>query len=316
MRMVADVFHLRGRIHGSSGHVARVFQAHQGSLRIVINLRPDDRLDLLPRQNPVFSPGHSGHAPGNRRHRRQLIQIHVAPLFANHFVAVMGPYFNADEVPHAPRGNKQRRLFPKNLRRPPLQSVDRRIFAVNVIPDLRLGHRPSHLRRRPRNRVAPQVHYPRRNFPAVRQLIRIHPLIPLCHRVTHILLMFVRDLLFMSALTLTPSERPLCQNVVIPHVLYLLCPTPILSFREQRGICFSLPSPLCQFFFFPHSAFLRFLEPPCIFFSCFRLSYLKSSTNTSFETLSLSGASRTTLPFRSTKPADANGSNRPASTTP
>src|SRR5260370_840256 len=188
MRMVADIFQLRRRIDRSSRHVARVFQAHQCGLRIVINLRPDHRLDLLPRQNPVFPPGHSRHAAGNRRHRRQLIQIHVAALFANHFVAVMRPHLDGDEIPHAARGHKQRRLFPENLRRALLQLVDRRVFSVNVVANLGLRHRPPHLRRRPRHGIAPQIHHSRRHPPRLRNLIRIHPLIPLRHRVTHILL--------------------------------------------------------------------------------------------------------------------------------
>src|SRR5713226_4664163 len=190
-RMDANVIHLRRRIHRSPRHVRRVFQAHQRGLRVVINLRPDDRLDLLPRQNPVLAQGHSRHAAGNRRHRSQLIQIHVASLFANHFVAVMRPHFDANEIPHAPRRHKQRRLFPKNLCRALLQAVDRRVFPVNVIPDLRLRHRPPHLRRRPRHRIAPQVHHSRRNLPRLRNLIRIHPLIPLRHCVAHLFLFSV-----------------------------------------------------------------------------------------------------------------------------
>src|SRR5207245_6126425 len=46
------------------------------------------------------------------------------------------------------------------------------------------------------------------------------------------------------------------------------------------------------------------------------LLYLISSTNTSFETLNFPCATRTTLPSRSTNPAEVSGSNRPASGTP
>src|SRR5260370_11491190 len=107
-------------------------------------------------------------------------------LFANHFIPMMRPHLDRNEIPHAPGGNKQRRLFPKNLRRPLFQPVNRGVFAVNVIPNFGLPHRPPHLRRRPRDRIAPQVHHARWNLPRLRQLIRIHPLIPLSHRITHV----------------------------------------------------------------------------------------------------------------------------------
>ena len=179
----------------------------------------------------------------------------MAALFANHLVAVMRPHLDGDEVPHATCGNKQRRLFSKNLGRAFFQPVDRGVFSVNVIADLGLGHGLSHLRCGPRHRIAPQVHHPLRNLSQLGNLIRIHPLIPLRHRVGHV----------------RPSPCP--------------APAPTRS-GAHRDLATSL------------------------------LSYLINSTNTSFEILSLSGASRTMLPSRSTKPADVSGSNRAASDTP
>ena len=66
MRTIANLFHQRRRINRPASHVVRIFQAHQCRLRIVINLWPYDRLDLLPRQNPILSSRHSRHAPRNR----------------------------------------------------------------------------------------------------------------------------------------------------------------------------------------------------------------------------------------------------------
>src|SRR5216683_6892598 len=284
MRMVADVCDLRRRIHRSPRHVRRVFQAHERGLRIVINLRPDDRLDLLPRQNPVFSASHSRHAAGNRGHRGQLIQIHMAAFFANHLVAVMRPHFDANEIPHAPGGHKQRRFFAKNLRRTPLQPVDRRVLSVHVIPDLRLRLRPPHLRRRSRHRIAPQVHHSRRNLPRLRHLIRIHALIPLRHCVAHLLLFLVN------------GARP--DRVGVPSASSLLNPFSLLFPAFLRVSRLSLSASV-----------LHYVIASLIL-------YLSSSTNTSFETLNRPGASRTTPPSRSTKPAEANGSNRFASATP
>src|SRR5260370_11091069 len=165
MRVLADIIHLRRRIHRSTSHVVRIFQAHQRRLGIVINLRPDHRSDLLPRQNPVFPACHSRHASGDRRHRRQLVQIHVTAFFTNHFIAVVRPHFDANQIPHAPRGNKQRRLFPENLRRPFLQPVYCRVFSVHVIPNLPLRHPPPHPCRLPAHPSPPPSPPPPSHLP-------------------------------------------------------------------------------------------------------------------------------------------------------
>src|SRR6267378_3030342 len=216
MRVVANLFHLRRRIHRPSPHIHRIFHADQCRLRVVINFRPNPRLHLLPRQNPVFAPHGSRHAPRNRGHGRQLVQIHMAPLFADHFIAVMRPHFDRDEIPHAARRHKQRRFFPENLCRPPLQPVDRRIFSIHVVADLGFRHRPPHLHRRTRHRIATQIHHSRRNLAHVRQLIRIHPLIPLRHRITHI--------------RFSPYPlRPLCLWVKLSFFLNLSAPQTLHS---------------------------------------------------------------------------------------
>jgi len=89
----------------------------------------------------------------------------VAALFANHFVAMMRPHLDGNEIPHATRGHKQRRLFPKNLRRALFQPVDRRVLAVNVIPTSAsaIARRISAVAA---SRIAPQVNHRSRNHPA------------------------------------------------------------------------------------------------------------------------------------------------------
>src|SRR5258706_7779092 len=160
MRPIANLLHLSRRIHRPAPHVDGILQANQRRLRIVINLRTNQRLNLVPTHDPIVRPHHPRHAPCNRRHRSQLIQIHMAALFANHLVAMMRPNLDRNQVPHAPSRNKQRRLFPKNLRRPRLQSVHGRVFPINVIANLRRRHSSPHLRRRPSNGIATQIHRP------------------------------------------------------------------------------------------------------------------------------------------------------------
>src|ERR1700674_1049740 len=182
MHPIANLLRLRRRIDRSSRHVVRILQAHQRRLRIVVNHWPDGRLDLFPRQDSVFPAHGPRHAPRNRRHGRQLVQIYVAAFLANHFIPMMRPNLDRDQVPHAARRNEQRRFFPKNFRRAFLQPVDRRIFSVHVVPDLRLRHRPSHLRCRPRHRVAPQVDDPFHSL----HVVRIAPHSRLCDCRAHV----------------------------------------------------------------------------------------------------------------------------------
>src|SRR5262249_2619630 len=55
------------------------------------------------------------------------------------------------------RRHKQRSFLLEYLRRPPLQPVHRRVFPVDVVSNLSVGHRAPHRLRRLRHRVAAQV---------------------------------------------------------------------------------------------------------------------------------------------------------------
>src|SRR5208282_400197 len=138
-------------------HIVGILDTNQRGLRVVINLRPNHRLDQLPRKNPIDPSRNPRHTARDRRHRRQLIQIHMTFLIANHLVAMVCPGFDGDQIPHASSRNKKGRLFPKNLRRAPFQPVDRRVFPIHIVPDDSLRHGTPHLRSRPRNRIASQI---------------------------------------------------------------------------------------------------------------------------------------------------------------
>src|SRR5437868_1028927 len=98
----------------------------------------------------------------------------------------MRPNLDRNQIPHAPGGNKQRGFLPKNFRRALLELVDRRVFSIDIVTDLRRGHRLPHFRGRPRHRVAAQIHDAFQGFPGQLRFVRIHPLIPFRHRVTHL----------------------------------------------------------------------------------------------------------------------------------
>src|SRR5580704_6506558 len=90
----------------------------------------------------------------------------------------MSPQLDGDEVAHAARGHKHRRLFAKNLGRALFQPVDGGIFSVDIVSHLGVSHCPAHLQGRPRNRIAPQVHDPVHCIPRLNR-VRIHPSLPM-----------------------------------------------------------------------------------------------------------------------------------------
>src|SRR4029077_20153116 len=109
-----------------------------------------------------------------------------------------------------------------------LQPVNRRVLAINVVANLRLRHRPPHLRSRPRHGIAPQVHHLRRSFPCYPrgQMIRIPPLISLRHRITHVLLVSVDSVLSMSSVLKTSFYFTV--NRPVPSLTALIPQTPHL----------------------------------------------------------------------------------------
>src|SRR3954451_11697593 len=63
----------------------------------------------------------------------------------------------ADRVAHRARGHEHRGLEAEELRHPLTQRVDGRVAEMLLVADLRLRHRPAHLRRRPGLRVGVEV---------------------------------------------------------------------------------------------------------------------------------------------------------------
>ena len=62
-----------------------------------------------------------------------------------------------DEVAHRPGGNEERGFLAKEVGGPFLEGDDGGIVAEDVVPDLRLGHRPAHFRRRLGDGVRTQI---------------------------------------------------------------------------------------------------------------------------------------------------------------
>ena len=140
----ANFVDLFGRIERAAGHVVRVFEADERRLRIVINAWADDSFDFLPRENAVVGAGDARHATGDGGHGSEFVEIDVAALFANDFVAVMRPDFDGDEIPHAAGGDEKRGFFAENVGSAFFEAVDGRIFEIDVIADFGFGHGAAH----------------------------------------------------------------------------------------------------------------------------------------------------------------------------
>src|SRR5215467_15974152 len=107
VRVGANLVDLFDGVGRASSHVVGVFEADESGLRVVIDFRANDRLNLLPGEDAVFATGDTGHAAGDGRHGGEFVEIDVAALFANDLVAVMGPDFDGDEVAHTTRWDKK-----------------------------------------------------------------------------------------------------------------------------------------------------------------------------------------------------------------
>ena len=89
--------------------------------------------------------------------RAVLVDHHVLPAAGDHARTRRGQQPESELISHRPRRHEQGRLLPDPLGEGVLQSVDRRVLAVDVVADLRLGHRPAHLRCRTGDRVGAEV---------------------------------------------------------------------------------------------------------------------------------------------------------------
>ena len=162
---MADLLDRLHRRHRAARHIVRVFerdQARPGAMRAV---RTHHRANRAPGQHAVFGPHRPRQASGEPRHHRQFPIEYVRPRLADHLLPVPRIHFDTDRVAHRPSGHEQRRFLAGDPGRPALQPVHRRVFAVDVVADLGLHHRPPHCRGRPRHRIAAQIDY------------RIHPFI-------------------------------------------------------------------------------------------------------------------------------------------
>ena len=157
MSAAADIVDLRDGVERATSHVVRILETNESGLRVVINPGPDQRCNLRPGQDALFAARHTRHATRNRGHGGEFVEIDVAALFADDFVAVMGPDFYCDEVAHATAGNKERRFLAKDFRGAALQCIHSGVFEIHIVADFGFSHGAAHRGRGARDGIAAQI---------------------------------------------------------------------------------------------------------------------------------------------------------------
>src|SRR5581483_9906166 len=115
--------------------------------------------DVVPTQDAIISRNGARQAARKPGHHGQFPIENMGTRFANDLLSMLSVNLDRDGVAHGSGGHKQGRFFAENLRRTLFQAVYRRILAVDIVPNLSLGHGPAHLSGRPRDGVASQIDY-------------------------------------------------------------------------------------------------------------------------------------------------------------
>ena len=145
---VQQLLQLVERLDQPAAAVVRVLDGDRGGGgEVPVGLRPHLG-DQLVGVEPAAGGDHGARRDAEDRGRgAHLVGDDVRVGVAEHFLAGLADQPHADLVAHRPRRHEQRGLVAEQVGDPLLERVDRRVLAVDVVPDLGLGHRPAHRRR-------------------------------------------------------------------------------------------------------------------------------------------------------------------------
>ena len=153
----ADLRDALNRVDPAAASVVRILQANQPRPDVMGIVRPDCVSKFVERQEapialecPSRHPREPGDAAG-------LPDVNMRGRAAEEFVAGLRIHADGDLVGHRAGRDEDRSLLADELCDAFLERPDRRVVAVDVVADLRLGHRPTHGGCRLRDRVRSQV---------------------------------------------------------------------------------------------------------------------------------------------------------------
>ena len=117
--------------------------------------------DLLGRETPTIAGQPERHEPGMRSRAAVLVDDDMRVLLCDEHVTRTRVELERDLVRHRRGRDEDRRLVSEERRHAILERVDRRILALLLVADGRLGDRAAHAVRRLRRRVRAQVDHGR-----------------------------------------------------------------------------------------------------------------------------------------------------------
>ena len=135
--------------------VVRVLQADQRTVGEVDVPATDGRLQCVQVHHTVRIVGHGAEPDCAQRRRAAAFVVEDVGLAADDgFVPTLAVREQGGEVTHRAAGDEDGCFLPHQLRCHRLQPADRRVFAEDIVTDLRAGHRIAHGGRGMGNRVA------------------------------------------------------------------------------------------------------------------------------------------------------------------
>ena len=146
------------RRHDATRAIVRVLEREDRRARQVVDgLGPDPRGDLIRRDPPADAVDRARQEPRQRRHPRHLVVEDVAPPLEDDLRARARVDAQRELVAHRAGRDEERGLVPEDLGGLFLEEADGRVFPVDVVADLGLGHGLPHARRGFRDGVGAEV---------------------------------------------------------------------------------------------------------------------------------------------------------------
>ncbi len=139
-----DLLHGGERGDGAAGHVVGVFEADEGGLGAVVDLRADGGGDDGPGEDAAFGGDGAALAAGEGGGHGHLPVEDVGAGLADDLLAVLGVDADGDLVAHGAGGDEDGGLFAEDGGGRLFELIDGGVFAVDVVADLGGGHGLAH----------------------------------------------------------------------------------------------------------------------------------------------------------------------------
>ena len=152
-----DPVHHRGRHHLPARGVVGVFRRDRARSGDVGRRRTERRLQALTREQPVRRRDRPDLYAPVGGHARLLVVHQVGVGLEQQLGPGAGEQRDAGLVRLGTGGEEQRVARAEELRDALLEPARGRVTIEDIVADFGLGHRAAHPRRRPRDRVAPQI---------------------------------------------------------------------------------------------------------------------------------------------------------------